>query len=428
MKQFKGFDDWVEIFRGGKQTDSQGREHDGDALIEKAVATFDAAHHEPPVAVGHPTDNAPAFGWIQQLKTGIRGGIKSLYARFKDVVPEFATAVEQGLYKKRSASFYPDGRLRHVGFLGAAPPAVKALADLKFADDDEAIVFDFYDPGLGTIARILRGVRDWLIEKEGKEKADEIIPDWDVEYIKDLSNKEDEISTGRPSAFGGAVSIIDDSGGAADKKEGNMSGFKERVKNLLSFMGVDMSKVPDDALPVEAPDGVAADSFTEADVEAARKKAEDDTRKKVETEFAEKGRQERQEARKAEISTWCEQMVKDGKLTPALVKYGLPELLSFMATTDDAIEFGEEKTKATPYDRLKGIFETELPRLVNFGEVARRGEAIAGDGSAGDKLDKLTKKKMAEDKALSYSDAFREVQKDNPDLVQEYQQEISQAA
>ena len=30
MFDFKGFDDWIPIFRGGRQTDSLGREHDGD--------------------------------------------------------------------------------------------------------------------------------------------------------------------------------------------------------------------------------------------------------------------------------------------------------------------------------------------------------------------------------------------------------------
>ena len=40
-------------------------------------------------------------------------------------------------YEKRSASFYPDGRLRHVGFLGAAPPAVKGLAGIAFGQEDK---------------------------------------------------------------------------------------------------------------------------------------------------------------------------------------------------------------------------------------------------------------------------------------------------
>jgi len=61
MTYFKGFDDWIEIFRGGKQIDSNGREHDGDAVIDRAIATFNASNHEPPVVVGHPKDNCPCI-------------------------------------------------------------------------------------------------------------------------------------------------------------------------------------------------------------------------------------------------------------------------------------------------------------------------------------------------------------------------------
>jgi len=52
----KALTGWIEIFKGGTQKDSQGREHDATALIEKAVKTFDPKFHEPPVVVGHPTD------------------------------------------------------------------------------------------------------------------------------------------------------------------------------------------------------------------------------------------------------------------------------------------------------------------------------------------------------------------------------------
>ena len=182
------------------------------------------------------------------------------------------------------------------------------------------------------------------------------------------------------------------------------------------------------ALPVEAPEGMAGTTFTEADIEAARKDTEKKTREAVEAEFAEKQRNAAREARKEEISTWCGSMVEAGKLTPALVKYGLPEILSFLADDDATIEFGEAKDKASYFERLKGLFESELPKLVDFSEVARRGELGPGDGSAGDKLDALTKKKMAEDKELDYSAAFTEVQKEHPDLVQEYQNEMQQAA
>lgn len=150
MRNFKGFDDWIEIFRGGPQIDSLGKKHDGDEVIEKAIATFNVAGHKAPLVVGHPEDNGPAFGWVEGLKETINDGIKVLLAKFKQVMPEFEEAVKKGLYKHRSASFYPDGRLKHVGFLGAIPPAVKGLADIKFMKGGDVMSFEFSevkDPG-----------------------------------------------------------------------------------------------------------------------------------------------------------------------------------------------------------------------------------------------------------------------------------------
>jgi len=134
-----GFEDWVPIFRGGRQIDSAGRVHDGAALIDSAVAKFNAAEHEPPAVIGHPKDNAPAWGWVEGLKK--EGNL--LLAKFRQVQPEFADMVRKGLFKKRSAAFYPDGRLRHVGFLGAMPPAVKGLPDIGAFDEGESVTFEF---------------------------------------------------------------------------------------------------------------------------------------------------------------------------------------------------------------------------------------------------------------------------------------------
>jgi len=139
---FNGFDEWISIFKGGKQTDSNGHTHDGDDIIKKALSLFDIGNHEPPLVIGHPNDNSPAFGWVYDLRSEVIDGTKVLMAKFKQIVPEFAAMVKSGLYKKRSAAFYPDGRLRHVGFLGATPPAVKGLADIKFEADTKSIFFN----------------------------------------------------------------------------------------------------------------------------------------------------------------------------------------------------------------------------------------------------------------------------------------------
>lgn len=138
-----GLSDWIEIFKGGKQIDSKGIEYDGDKIIDRAIETFNPVEHEPPVVIGHPKDNAPAFGWIESLKAQFKGGKKVLLAKLKQVVPELEKMVKQGLFKKRSASFYKDGRLRHVGLLGAAPPAVRGLIDIKFNKGGNDMSIDF---------------------------------------------------------------------------------------------------------------------------------------------------------------------------------------------------------------------------------------------------------------------------------------------
>lgn len=131
---------WVEVFRVGKHTDSGGNtrewtEQDLDTIISK----YDPSNHEAPAVIGHPKDNAPAYAWVESLKK--ESG--SLFAKFKQVVPEFAEAIESGLWKKRSIALYPDMSLRHVGFLGAMPPAIKGLADIQFASGDECMTIEF---------------------------------------------------------------------------------------------------------------------------------------------------------------------------------------------------------------------------------------------------------------------------------------------
>ncbi len=171
---------WIEIFRAGRQTDSTGNTREWtEADLDAIVAKYDPAAHEAPVTVGHPTDNAPAFGWVEALK---RDG-KILLGKFREVMPEFEEAVKTGRYKKRSISLYPDLTLRHVGFLGAMPPAIKGLADIAFAEDDQAITIDFSDHRMSTVGRVLRRLREYIIGSAGVEEADRIVSDWEIETL-----------------------------------------------------------------------------------------------------------------------------------------------------------------------------------------------------------------------------------------------------
>ncbi len=123
--------DWIQVFKTGRHTDAEGREKEwGRADLDQIASSYNPNIHEAPVVIGHPENNAPAFGWVEALKR--EGDI--LYAKLKNLIPEFVDMVRRGLYKKRSIALYPDLSLRHVGFLGAMPPAIKGLEDVRFQE------------------------------------------------------------------------------------------------------------------------------------------------------------------------------------------------------------------------------------------------------------------------------------------------------
>lgn len=135
---------WIEVFKAGTHTDASGSTRDWTTDdIDLMVALYnnqsEDSKHEAPVVIGHPEDDSPAYGWVEELK---RDG-DVLLAKLKDLAPEFVEWVQKGLYKKRSISVYSDLLLKHVGFLGGVPPAVKGMADPKFKNEKNAIVIEF---------------------------------------------------------------------------------------------------------------------------------------------------------------------------------------------------------------------------------------------------------------------------------------------
>lgn len=140
--------DGIEVFRAGTRAADDGTVYTiTEADVAAAAAAYDPALHEAPLVVGHPASNHPAYGWVAGLQA--QGGV--LLTSHRQVEPQFAEMVQAGRFKKRSASFYaptdPSNPkpgvwyLRHVGFLGAQPPAVKGLKDVAFSEAAGAVNF-----------------------------------------------------------------------------------------------------------------------------------------------------------------------------------------------------------------------------------------------------------------------------------------------
>lgn len=132
----------IDVFRVGSFTDMGGGKHAITLKDLQAIAdSYDAENHPAPVVIGHPAIDAPAYGWIDRF--WIEGEV--LKATIREAAPEFVEIVKEGRYKRVSIALFPPnasenpvpGALyaRHVGFLGAAAPAVPGLKPVKFAGD-----------------------------------------------------------------------------------------------------------------------------------------------------------------------------------------------------------------------------------------------------------------------------------------------------
>lgn len=170
---------WIEVFKTGIWTDSNGNTRAWtEEDLDKIASSYDPREHEAPIVIGHPKDNAPAYGWVEALK---REGEK-LLAKIKPTAKEFVEWVRKGLYKKVSISLYPDMRLRHVGFLGAVPPAVKGLSPVGFGDGEGAFLIEtpagvskfIDDEGEGVMDEIKEHVAASSAEKDFLERIEEL--------------------------------------------------------------------------------------------------------------------------------------------------------------------------------------------------------------------------------------------------------------
>ena len=140
----------IHLFRPGTHIDMGGQELTfSESDLAATVNAYDPALHEAPLCIGHPKDDAPAYGWVQ----GMRMATDGPEAIPHQVNADFAEMHRIGAFKKVSASFYPPGSphnpvpgvyyLRHVAFLGAQPPAIKGLRPAEFAEADDCITIEF---------------------------------------------------------------------------------------------------------------------------------------------------------------------------------------------------------------------------------------------------------------------------------------------
>jgi hypothetical protein len=339
-----------ELFKAGKHTASGGTTLSFTAEdLQAAVAAYDPALHEAPIVVGHPRDNAPAYGWIKSL----RFSDGSITAEPAQVDEAFAEMVKSGRFKKRSASFYmPDAPnnpkpgslyLRHVGFLGAQPPAVKGLKEVAFSDSEEGVV-EFGDASRwawSSMAAIARNFREWVIGEKGVEAADKVVPNY---LISDLDSAAKAESTETQPAASPAFS------------EGHTTmPTPQEMQATIDRLTAENATLKANQKPVD---------FAERESSLAAREA------KVAEALA--------KAARVDVEARVDAAVKGGRLLPAQRKHAV-EFAMALSDDDAVIEFGEGDKAKKVSQREAYLLDIESRgKVVEFDELSR--DTGAADG------------------------------------------------
>lgn len=345
---------------------------------------YDPALHEAPLIIGHPQHDAPAYGWVQ----GLSFADGRLQASEQQVVPEFAQARKQGHYKKISARFFsPDSPnnptpghyyLRDVGFLGALTPAVKGLRTYSFGEDSghqvvtaEISFGDMPAHSGSSIARLFGRLRDWLIAESGTDAAERVLPSWELEALREVSQRaaESEFTHAR-----GIESFADPAPSTPQKEQSTMTDAEK------------------------------------AELEAAKKEAADLAAENQRLKAVQA--QNEAQARHAENLSFADGLVKAGRW-PSGHRDMLAATLNHLSqpAAGGCISFGDGDAAQPLHLALRKSLE-ELPTLVSFGDVATKAAAAGARASDREIADQARAWKADQEKSgrhVSFSDAVNHV-------------------
>ncbi len=325
---FKGFDDYIDLFSAGEQTDSAGNTRIWtQAELDQMVANH-SAESAAPAVVGHPSSDAPAYGWLSDVR---RNG-DTLQGKFDQVNPDFEQAVRSGSYKNRSISLdhSPESgfSIRHVGWLGGVAPAIPGLRPVQFSSEAPAHTFTtsalVYEESYAwsNVAKLLRGMREFFISEKGQERADELMPNYSIQELSDHATtlRNTPINPSEPSpAFGRGV-------------------FSEPTIK------------PTHTNPGGAPVTVTQEQLDAANARAATAEAQIATFEKENATAAAALAAEKEKVRRADFSKKVDALIADRRILPASRDGVIEFMMSLPADEAVVIEFsaGDSIKKQSP--------------------------------------------------------------------------------
>lgn len=474
----------IHLLKPGTFRDMNGADVRFTAADIAAIAkSYDPQLSPAPIVIGHPRLDDPAYGWT----SGLTADDDGLHADAEDVDPAFADLVRAGRYRTVSGSFYrPDAPgnpkpggwyLRHIGFLGAQPPAVKGLKRAQLAAANDGVTTVEFSAAADSDSALWSQFKRWLknnldlAEQKKGEAGDGTSPEarsligklrQSGMSFQDISAELEKMG---PEAERAPEILSEIANGDIHNPPDSLIAFLKRIapkKNAdlaeEDFAGPHQSfPVRSEADVKDAWDlaGKAADpdivrrnviaiakrrNWTGSLPDAARAWAkshdiqlsEENSRmetdlKKREAELAErekslKAREDTIAAtealkRKSDCAAFADGLVKEGKLLPA-DKTVVVELLLGIKP-DYKVELADGSgTKTVSAETATRDFLSRLPKIVPLGEHAR-GQAAGGAVDTGDPValaeaaDELVAEAAKKGKTITHAEAVSRLARTN---------------
>lgn len=393
----------IAILRPGRYTSADGTPVEfSEADLRQAAEAYDPSLHEAPIVVGHPEHDAPAWGWVRALRYD---GL--LWALPWQVDPAFAELVRAGRYRKVSASLYrPDSPanpkpgvwyLRHVGFLGAQPPAVKGLPQVQLQDAEGVVVLREVDLPKDAVRRLLAWLgisgeprlqeEDWRI---GGDPDLELVDDdsWDGDAARDAMVR---LAGGDPQSDDFDWEVLRRGHVVYNAAEPRLLGsykfpFAKVVNGELrasrrGLVAV-LQRAPQADLPARLRDRIAAfarrylEEVEMAEKEIAALEQERDALRKQVAELQQALERAQAEQRKRAAAELADALVREGRVLPA-ERDAVVELLCLAEASSVKLGEGEQ---AQPLRAWLEAWLKQLPQRVPTGKSQAGQEPKARGG------------------------------------------------
>lgn len=377
-----------QIFRKGTHIASDGTSRTySDADMKKLVAAYDPTKMKSPLVFGHPKTDEPAFGAMVGMEYDEATG--KLFGDFDHIPEPVSKQIDEHRWLAGSLSLYTEdsptnpvkGSLypKHFGLLGAVPPAVKGMDDLRaHADGDDVITIEFQEDEDQK-----KGVQSFVeafFAFLTKNHADPSKPYGDVPYA-DPEHGKYPIDT--KEHVRAAWSYINMPKNEKEYSSEDLAKVKARIEAAAKKFDITINHQETEMDPNKKPDPKSKKDENGDDNDEDDKKKYAELQAKLDTANAELARLSTVQANseKKAILDHVEGLSKSGQLLPVF-KAPMADLLLSLPNAAATVEFGEgdEKQTVSPrqfllsyLDAQGKVFQTGMAKLNAIKPTAIRG-------------------------------------------------------